>query len=102
MYRNMAMTLNLDLMFNFIKFGDFCRTYAVAFSDVFVGSNSDGSFDSLVTVGAEGIIILDSHPGYPIRGSLGVNADHLVKLMKGEMSLNEIEYELYIGLYFFY
>ena len=101
-YRNIAMTFNLDLMFNFIKIGDFCRTYAIAFSDMFVGSNADGSFDSLVTVGAEGIVILNSHPGYPIRGSLGVNADHLIKVMKGEMSLKEMEYELYIGLYFFY
>ena len=101
-YRKIGMTLNLDLMFNFIKIGEFCKTYASAFSDVFVGSNSDGSFDSLVTVGAEGIVILNSHPGYPIRGSLGFNADHLVKVMKGEMDLKEMEYELYIGLYFFY
>lgn len=101
-YRKIGMTLNLDLMFNFVRIRDFCRTYAIAFSDVFVGSNPDGSFDSLVTVGAEGIVILDSHPGYPIRASLGVNADHIVKLIKGEMSLKEIEYELYIGLYFFY
>lgn len=101
-YRKIGMTLNLDLMFNFVRIRDFCRTYAIAFSDVFVGSNPDGSFDSLVTVGAEGIVILDSHPGYPIRGSLGFNADHLVKVMKGELDLKEMEYELYIGLYFFY
>ena len=101
-YRKFAMTFNLDLMFNFIKINGFCKTYAIAFTDFFLGSNEDGSFDKLLTVGGEGIIILDSHPSYPIRGSLSFNADHLVKLIKGEMDIRDVEFELYIGLYFFY
>ena len=100
--RMFGMTFNLDLMFNFIKINGFCKTYAIAFTDMFLGSNADGSLDKLVTVGGEGIIILDSHPSYPIRGSLGFNADHLVKLIKGEMGIRDVEFELYIGLYFFY
>lgn len=101
-YRKFAMTFNLDLMFNFIKINGFCKTYAIAFTDFFLGSNADGSFDKLMTVGGEGIIILDSHPSYPIRGSLSINADHLVKLIEGNMDIRDVEFELYIGLYFFY
>ena len=101
-YRKFGMTFNLDLMFNFIKINGFCKTYAIAFTDFFLGSNADGSFDKLMTVGGEGIIILDSHPSYPIRGSLSFNADHLVKLIKGEMDIRDVEFELFIGLYFFY
>ena len=100
--RTFGMTFNLDLMFNFIKINGFCKTYAIAFTDLFLGSNADGSLDKLMTVGGEGIIILDSHPSYPIRGSLGFNADHLVKMIKGEMDIRDVEFELYIGLYFFY
>ena len=70
--------------------------------DSMLGRNDDGSLAKLMTVGGEGIIILDSHPSYPIRGSLGFNADHLVKLIKGEMGIRDVEFELYIGLYFFY
>ena len=101
-YRKFAMTFNLDLMFNFIKINGFCKTYAIAFTDLFVGRNDDGSLDKLMTVGGEGIIILDSHPSYPIRGSLAFNADHLVKFIKGEMDIRDVEFELYIGLDFFY
>ena len=101
-YRKFAMTFNLDFMFNFIRINGFCKTYAIAFTDLFLGRNDDGSIDKLMTVGGEGIIILDSHPSYPIRGSLGFNADHLVKLIKGEMDIRDVEFELYIGLYFFY
>lgn len=100
--RRFAMTFNFDLMFNFIKINGFCKTYAIAFTDLFLGRNDDGSFDKLMTVGGEGIIILDSHPSYPIRGSLGFNAEHLIKLIKGEMDIRDVEFELYIGLYFFY
>lgn len=101
-YRTFGMVLNMDLMFNFIRVNDFCSTYAIPFMDLFVGSNPDGSFDKLITVGGEGIIILDSHPSYPIRGSLGFNAEDLVCWMKGEKEFSEVEFELFIGLYFLY
>lgn len=101
-YRKFGMTLNLDLMVNFIRIKDFCSTYAIPFMDVFVGSNGEDGFEKLITVGGEGIIILDSHPSYPIRGSLGFNAADLIKWMKGEIGIRDVEFELFIGLYFFY
>ena len=100
--RKIGMAMNLDLMVNFIRINGFCSTYAIPFVDVFLGSNEQGGIDNLVTVGAEGILILDSHPGYPIRGSLGFNAADLVRLVKGEIGFSDVEYELFIGLYFFY
>ena len=101
-YRTFGMVLNLDLMFNFIRINDFCSSYAIPFMDLFIGSNPDGSFDKLVTVGAEGIVILDSHPSYPIRGSLGFNAEHLYEFLQGDREMSEVEFELFIGLYFLY
>ena len=64
--------------------------------------NPDGSFEKLVTVGAEGIVILDSHPSYPIRGSLGFNAEHLSEFLQGDREMSDVEFELFIGLYFLY
>ena len=96
------MTMNLDLMVNFIRIEGFCSTYAIPFIDVFVGSNGRNDFDKLITVGGEGIIIVDSHLSYPIRGSLGFNALDLIKWMRGEIGLVDVEFELFIGLYFFY
>ena len=100
--RKFGMTMNLDLMVNFIRIEGFCSTYAIPFIDVFVGSNGRNDFDKLITVGGEGIIIVDSHPSYPIRGSLGFNALDLIKWMRGEIGLVDVEFELFIGLYFFY
>lgn len=100
--REIGIAMNLDLMVNFIRINGFCSTYAIPFVDVFLGSNGQGGLDRLVTVGAEGIIILDSHPGYPIRGSLGFNAVDLVRWTKGDIDFSDVEYELFIGLYFFY
>ena len=101
-WRKFGMTLNLDLMFNFIRAEDFCSSYAIFFTDVFVGSNDENDFDTLFTVGAEGIIILDSHPSYPIRASLGFNGKDLGKCFRGEIGFSDVEFELLIGLYFFY
>ena len=101
-FRKFGMTFNLDLMTNFVRVEDFCSTYFIPFMDLFVGSNDDGGFDTIYTVGGEGIIILDSHPSYPIRGSLGLNANDLVKVAQGEKNFSEVEFEIFIGLYFFY
>ncbi len=99
--RKFGMVLNFDFMFNFITLKNFCHTYVNPFVDVFIGSNGDG-FDRLVTVGGEGIVVIDNLPSYPIRGSLGINAEDLVKFCKGEIDLGEVEYEIFIGLYFLY
>lgn len=101
--RTFAMTLNLDLMFNFIRIKNFCKTYANAFMDIFVGNNSDSNkIDTLFTIGLEGILVLDKLPSYPVRMSLGINAEDLIKWMKGGTQFSDIEWELYIGLYFLY
>ncbi len=101
-YRKFAMSFNLDLMVNFIRINGLCKTYATPFMDFFMGSDGNGGFDKLMTVGAEGIVILDSHPSYPIRGSLGFNAADLLSWAKGEIGLTDVEWELFIGLYFLY
>ncbi len=100
--RKFGMILNMDLLFNFIRINDFCSTYAVPFMDIFVGSNDDDGLDTLVTIGGEGIIVLDNYPSFPIRGSLGFNAKDLFNWMKGEIGLTDVEFELFIGLHYFY
>lgn len=100
--REFGMILNLDMLFNFIRISDFCSTYAVPFIDVFVGSSEDDGLESLVTIGGEGIIVLDDYPSFPIRGSLGFNAKDLFNWMKGEIGLTDVEFELFIGLHYFY
>lgn len=102
MSRTFAMTLNLDFMVNFIRINGFCHTYAIPFMDFFFGSSENGKMDHLMTVGAEGIVVLDNYPGYPVRGSLGFNAQDLVSWLKGNIDFSDVEYELYIGLYFLY
>ena len=101
-YRKFGMILNLDMLFNFIRISDFCSTYAVPFMDIFVGSNDDDGLDTMVTIGGEGIIVLDDYPSFPIRGSLGFNAKDLVNWMKGEIGLTDVEFEIFIGLHYFY
>ena len=96
------MILNLDMLFNFIRISDFCSTYAVPFMDIFVGSNDDDGLDTMVTIGGEGIIVLDDYPSFPIRGSLGFNAKDLMNWMRGEIGLTDVEFELFIGLHYFY
>ncbi|MBR4477842.1 MAG: hypothetical protein IKO96_04340 [Spirochaetales bacterium] len=100
--RKFGMILNMDLLFNFIRINDFCSTYAVPFMDIFVGSNDDDGLDTLVTIGGEGIIVLDNYPSFPIRGSLGFNAKDLFNWMRGEIGLTDVEFELFIGLHYFY
>ncbi|MBR2282461.1 MAG: hypothetical protein IJ863_07570 [Spirochaetales bacterium] len=103
MHRN-AIAFNLDLMVNFIQIKDFCKSYVNPFMDLLIVSDdaAERGFRTITTVGGEGIVILDDFPSYPIRGSLGINANDLVALAKGEKSLSEVEYEIYIGMGFLY
>ena len=101
-YRKFGMILNLDLLFNFIRISDFCSTYAVPFMDIFMGSTEDEGLYTMMTIGGEGIIVLDDYPSFPIRGSLGFNARDLLHWMKGEIGLTDVEFELFIGLHYFY
>ena len=99
-----AIAINLDFMLQFITIRNFCKSYITPFVDVLIVNeeSADPGFDSIVTVGGEGIIILDDFPGYPIRGSLGINANDLFDFMKGEKDLSGVEYEIYIGMGFLY
>ena len=101
-YRKFGMILNMDLLFNFIRINDFCSTYAIPFMDIFVGSNDDDNLETLLTIGGEGIIVLDDYPSFPIRGSLGFNAKDLMNWMKGDIGLTDVEFEIFIGLHYFY
>ena len=99
-----AIAINLDFMLKFITIRNFCKSYVTPFVDILIVNeeSADPGFDSIVTVGGEGIVILDDFPGYPIRGSLGINANDLVDWMKGRKGLSEVEYEIYIGMGFLY
>ena len=102
--RKFAVACNMDFMMNFIEIKDFCRSYVIPFVDFLVvgGAGNDTSYKKLTTVGLEGVVILDNHPSYPIRGSLGFNLKDLLRLAKGQIKLSEVEYELFIGMGFFY
>ena len=102
-WRKKVLIINIDLMMQFITLEDFCHTYAIPFMDIAVVSNElKDDFDYQFTVGGEGIIILDEHPGYPIRGSLGINLNDFIQYAKGELDFWDIEYEIFIGFDFLY
>ncbi len=102
--RKFSMAINLDLMLNFVTIRDFCKSYVVPLVDVLLVNDrsNDEQIKCITTVGGEGIVILDNFPSYPIRGSLGVNANDLVEYMKGSRDLSDVEFEIYIGMGFFY
>ena len=86
---------NINLTTAFLNFEDFGHTYLSPFYDFALFLGKDG-YNILHSVGIEGIAILDSHPLYPFRVSLGFNADDLFrKLNKEDVQL---ESELFIGV----
>jgi len=100
-----AMVLNCNLTTKFITFGNFAHTYANPFVDVALVNDTNnldgGTAKWLVGAGLEGIVILDRYPAYPIRASLGFNMEDVYKKIQGKLS-GSVEYELYVGLYFFF
>ncbi len=103
--RKNAIAINVDLLLKFISIKDFCKSYVNPFADILIVDDetvSDTGANCIVTFGGEGIVILDDFPSYPIRGSLGINANDLVSYCKGDIELSDIEYEIYIGMGFFY
>lgn len=89
----LAGNINLTTaLFNFEEMG---HTYLSPFYD-FVLFFGEGKVKGLHSLGIEGVAILDSHPAYPIRVSLGFNADDVIKRLQGEKVT--IEYELFIGM----
>jgi len=86
---------NINLTTAFLNFEDFGHTYINPFYDFALFIGKEGT-ELLHCVGFEGIAILDSHPLYPFRVSLGFNADDLYKKLNKEDV--KVEYELFIGV----
>lgn len=93
---------NIMLTTKCIDLGSWARTYAIAFSDIgLVRKTKDDEVKMLYTVGIEGIGIINDHPNYPVRASLGFNVDSL-KTFSETNRFEDLEYELTFGLYYFY
>lgn len=105
-YRKIGAVMNLDATLMFIKFDGFAEGFMSAFMDIGVFSHSSSTANDLSwndvkvfkTIGVEGYGILDKFRSYPIRGSLGVNLDHLIEHLAGDRGFADIEYELMIGM----
>jgi len=98
-----AFTLNCNFTMKFINLGSFARTYVNPFMDfLLINEAGDPSaMHFLSTIGFEGIGILNKFPAYPVRVSLGFNLNDIIDKIKGT-STHAVEYELFIGMYFFF
>ena len=114
-----AAVLNVNMTMQFIKFGDFAHTLINPFVDVGVFKKEPandawianysktnageyiGDAEVLVSAGLEGIGIIDSHPAYPVRLSVGVNMNQIFHKIKGDID-GGLEYEIYFGMYHFF
>lgn len=98
---NTKVVANINLTTKCINLGSWARTYAIAFTDIAMVKNKDSEVKMLYTVGIEGIGIINDHPNYPVRASLGFNVDSL-KTFSETNRFEDLEYELTFGLYYFY
>ncbi len=111
-----AVVINLNLTTKFIRFGSFAHTLINPFVDVGIfkreaspaysdynhsGLDCVGDWECVWGVGMEGIGIIDSHPAYPIRLSIGINGGDIFHKLKGDLT-GGIEYEIYFGMYHFF
>lgn len=96
--------LNLNLSFAFITLKNFAHTYASPFVDIGVLNDPDNAGKPLVlaTAGAEGYVIFDKFPSFPIRGSLGVNLQDVKKAIDHEISMHDVGFEISIGMGLFF
>lgn len=94
---------NINLSMTFIDFG-FANTYANPFLDIgfFEDPANPGELLVLSSAGAEGYVIFDKFPSYPIRGSLGFNLSDVKKALNDEISISDVEFELTIGMGLFF
>ncbi len=90
---------NVNLTTALFNFEDMGHTYINPFYD-FVMFIDKSKVNYLHSVGVEGIAILDSHPAYPFRFSLGFNADTLFAKLRGEDV--RLEYEIFLGINWLY
>lgn len=98
---NTKVVANLDLTVKCINLGSWARTYAIAFTDIAMLHNKDAEVKMLYTIGFEGIGIINNHPNYPVRASLGFNTESIKKYAETK-NFKDLEYELFFGLYYFY
>lgn len=100
-----ALVLNCNFTTSFITLRNFAHSYAIPFVDIAlvndVNGLNNGNDNWLVGAGMEGVVILDRYPAYPIRASLGFNMEDVYRKLTGN-GTGSVEYELYIGLYFFF
>lgn len=92
---------NINLTAKCIDLGSWARTYTIVFSDIAMLQNKDSNIKMLYTIGIEGIGIINSHPNYPVRASLGFNVESIKTYMKTK-DIADLEYELFFGLNYFY
>lgn len=98
---NTKLIANINLTATCIDLGSWARTYAIAFTDIAMLHNKGEEVKMLYTVGIEGIGIINSHPNYPVRASLGFNTESIKTFMETK-NFSDLEYELFFGLYYFY
>jgi hypothetical protein len=96
--------LNMNLTMSFITLKNFAHTYASPFIDIGVLNDSDNEGESLfvATAGAEGFVIFDKFPSFPIRGSLGVNLQDVKKAIDNDIAMKDVEFEISIGMGLFF
>lgn len=101
---------NINLMTNLFEFEDFGWTYLNLFWDAglirskhfLTIDDRKKDFKFLSGAGFEIICIMNSHPGYPIRASVGFNTEKLYEKFIEKKDDTEVEYEVYIGIGFAY
>ena len=99
---NAMVIANVNITTKCINLGSWARTYAIPFVDVaYLTKLSDEPSKWLCSVGIEGIGIINDHSNYPVRASLGFNAESLKKFAETE-NFDDLEYEIFFGLGFFY
>lgn len=98
---NTKVVANVNLTSKCINLGSWARTYAIAFTDIAMLHNKNAEVKMLYTVGIEGIGIINDHPNYPVRASLGFNTESIKKYAETK-NFKDLEYELFFGLYYFY
>lgn len=93
---------NMNLTTKCINLGSWARTYAIPFVDVaYLKDSKTNTEKTLCTIGIEGIGIINNHPNYPVRASLGFNTESIKKYAETK-NFKDLEYELFFGLYYFY
>ena len=92
--------LNMNLTMTFITLKNFAHTYASPFIDIGVLNDPANEGEALIiaSAGAEGYVIFDKFPSFPIRGSLGVNLQDVKKAIDKDITMKDIEFEISIGM----